>query len=261
MVRTLAACLLLALATPALADDDSFFAIGRDWAGDTKLPRPYGISVDVFTLDQPYGVDKLQFTLPGVSLDDPSELDVQNRINHEDLKFDVWVLPFLNVFGVWGHVHARTFVDLSAAQGAPFPLGKLKVAYSGQVYGGGFTAIYGGEHWFASVTGTFTDTDLTGDFDSNVQSTTWQPRVGWVQGPWSLWVGAYYLDITERHEGAIAIPVLGNVPFEVELSQTEDWSPALGMHYYFNDAIEASLEVGKGNDRTTTLLNIGYRFD
>ena len=257
MVRTLAAVSLLALSAHAQAD--SIFPIGRDWAGDQKLPRPYGISIDIFTLEQPYGIDELTFTLPGVTAD-PDQIDVQNRLNHEDVKFDVWVFPFLNVFGIWGHVHARTFVDLSAAQGAPIPLGTLPVRYSGQVYGGGFTAIYGGEHWFASVTGTFTETDLSGDFDSSVDTTTWQPRLGWVHGPWSIWAGGYYLDIEERHRGVIAIPVLGNVPFDVTLSQEENWSPAVGAHYNFNDAIEMSLEIGGGNDRTTTLLNIGYRF-
>ena len=260
MIRTLAAGLLLALSASALADDEPLFPLGREWAGDIKLPRPYGVSVDVFTLDQPYGIDELQFTLPGFTLADAGDIDVQNRIHHEDLKFDVWVLPFLNVFAIYGHVHARTFVDLSAAQG-PIPLGKLPVRYSGQVYGGGFTLIYGGEHWFTSLTGTYADTNLSGDFDSSVHSTTWQPRLGWVTGPWSVWAGAYYLDISERHKGVIGIPVIGNVPFDVRLSQTEDWSPALGAHYTFTDAIEASLEIGGGGDRTTTLLNIGYRFE
>jgi hypothetical protein len=59
----------------------------------------------------------------------------------------------------------------------------------------------------------------------------------------------------------IGIPILGTVPFDVRLSQKEDWSPAIGAHYYFTDAVEATLEIGGGNDRTTTLLNIGYRFD
>jgi hypothetical protein len=258
MVRTLAACSLLALSASALADP--LFPIGREWAGDAKLPRPYGVSVDIFTLDQPYGIDELQFTLPGVSLDDPSQIDVQNRIHFEDLKFDVWVFPFLNLFAFYGHVHARTFVDLSAAQ-APIPLGTLPVRYSGGAYGGGLTLTYGGEHWFTSLTGTYEDTNLSGDFDSSVHSTTWQPRLGWVNGPWSVWAGAYYLDVSEHHHGVIAIPVLGTVPFDVRLSQQEDWSPAIGAHYSFNDAVEATLEIGGGNDRTTTLLNIGYRFD
>jgi hypothetical protein len=258
MVRTFAAVSLLAVSACACADP--LLPIGREWAGDAKLPRPYGVSVDVFSLDQPYGIDSLSFTLPGVTLPDPGVIDVKNRFHEEDIKFDAWLFPFLNVFGLFGHVHARTFVDLSAAQ-APIPLGTLDVKYSGQVYGGGATLAYGGEHWMASVTGTYVNTSLTGDFDSKVHSTIWQPRLGWINGPWTVWVGAMYLDVSEKHSGVIALPVIGNIPFAVDLSQNNHWSPSLGAHYNFNDAVELSLEVSGSSGRTATLLNAGYRFE
>ena len=257
MVKMLAALTLLAGAAPALADD-FFLPFGREMAGDTPLPRPIGVSVDFFTMDQGYRIEQLAFTLPGVSLGSPDAIEVDNRINHQDLKIDAWILPFLNVFGVWGHVHARTDVDLSGVQ-LPINLGVLPVKYSGTVYGGGFTLAYCTENWFATLTGTYTDTDLSGDFDSKVNSKSWQPRIGYITGPWAFYVGGMYLDVSEKHAGDITIPFLGNVPFAVTLSQEGDWNPNIGMHYNFNDFAEVSLEFG-GGDRTTTLLNIGIRF-
>jgi len=258
MYRPLAALSLLACTGAAMADP--IFPLGREMAGDADLPLPYGVSLDLFALEQPYGIERLAFTLPGFTLDDTSVIDVENRIHDQDLKFDVWVLPFLNVFGIAGYVNARTNVDLSRVP-LPVNLGVLPVRYSGSVFGGGATAIYGGKNWFVSVTGTYTDTNLSGDFDSNVHSITWQPRLGWVHGNWSVWGGGFYLDVKERHAGDFNIPLIGTIPFEVELRQEEHWSPSVGVHYDFNKVAEVSLEIGGGSGRTTTLLNLGFRFD
>ena len=117
---------------------------------------------------------------------------------------------------------------------------------------------YGGEHWFASVTGTWTDTDLSGDFDSSVKTSTWQPRVGYVNGQWQAWVGGFYIDAEEKHSGVFAIPGVGSIPFAVDLSSSNKITPSVGVHYYFGNQAEATLEFG-GGDRTITLLNVTWR--
>lgn len=245
---------------PTIAGAQSALPFMRDLAQGRELPRPYGIGADIFTMDQDYDIDNLEFTLPGVSIPDASVIGVTNEIYEADLKFDAWLFPFLNVFGIYGHIRGDTVVDLSGLPPLPlpFPLRTINVDYSGQVYGGGFTLAYGGEHWFASVTGTWADTDLSGGFDSSVKSTTWQPRVGYVNGPWQAWVGGYYIDAEEKHEGDFTIPGLGTIPFEVELSSSDEITPALGVHYYFGRHAEATLEFG-GGDRTITLLNVTWR--
>jgi hypothetical protein len=257
MRRTAFVAALLLASMSARAD--SWLPFGRDWAGDAKLPRPYGVSIDAFAMHQDYEIQSLSFTLPGVTLPDPGAIDVENRLNHQDLKFDAWVLPFLNVFGFVGHVNARTLVDLRTAQ-APVPLGILPVKYSGEVFGGGLTLAYGGEHWLAAVTGSYADSRLEGDFDSSVHSTIFQPRVGWVQGPWVFWGGAMFLDVSEHHEGRIVLGPLGSVPFDVVLSEASHWNPTAGLRYSFGEAAEISLEFGAGH-RDTTLLNFGFRFE
>ncbi len=235
----------------------------RDQVGDRWLPPPFGIGVDIFTMDQDYQIDSLQFTLPGVSLPDPSVLEVKNEILHTDVKLDVWLFPFLNVFGIFGHIEGDTLVDLGnvpiTIPGLPIAIRTLPVEYSGQVYGGGATLAYGGEHWFASVTGTYAETDLSGDFDSSVDSLTWQPRVGYVNGSWQFFAGGYFIDAEERHTGVFALPGVGGVPFDVQLSSDDGFSPSAGVHYYFGDTAEATLEFG-GGDRDITLLNLALRF-
>ena len=114
--------------------------------GDREFFEPWGIGVDFYTMDQDYGIKHLEFALPGVGLDDPSLIDVSNELQHLDLRVDVWLTPFLNVYGLVGRVDADTLVDLSKVPitGLPISLGTLPISYDGTVWGGGFTLAYGG---------------------------------------------------------------------------------------------------------------------
>jgi hypothetical protein len=262
--------LVLILMTPLGASAESSLPFWKDRVPEgTELPRPWGIGIDFYTMDQEYDIEYLMFDLPGVSLDDVSSLGVTNDVQHFDIKIDAWVLPFLNVFGVIGRLESETVIDLSRApvQGLPFPLGKLAIDNDGTVLGLGFTLAYGKDNWFTSLTATVTDTDLDGDFDSSVKSTTIQPRVGMVRGPWQFWVGGLYLDTEETHRGTVdlplgvenGVPVLVPLPFEVVLGGADDWNTAIGGRHVFSDRASLSFEIGMG-DREHTLFNYNYRF-
>lgn len=251
--------LLLLLPTGALAE--SRLPLWQDRVGDMELPLPFGIGFDFYTMDQTYDIEHLDFQLPGISLDDPSLLGVTNDARHMDIKFDAWILPFLNLFAVVGHIESETVIDLSNApvQGLPFPLRELAVDTDGAVLGLGLTLVYGGEDWFTSLTATVTDTDLGGDFDSSVKSTTVQPRLGLRRGGWQFWVGGMYLDTEETHRGTVELQVLGALPFDVVLGGADDWNTAVGARHEFSEHASLSLEIGFGN-RDHTLFNYTYRF-
>jgi len=253
--------LVLALLAPTAALADSNLPFMKELAGDHQLPPPWGIGLDFYTMNQDYRITDLQFQYPGVSLPDPSQIAVTNEIQHFDLKGDVWLLPFLNVFAVLGHVRSDTVVDLSgtAVVGLPFPLGKLPISTNGTVYGGGATVAFGGDKWFAAVTSTWTHTDLGGDFDSSADTLTAQPRIGLIRGQWVGWVGAMYLDVEEKHSGSIDLPYIGRVPFAVVLDTRDKWNTVAGFQHYFGEHASLSLEIGFGN-RTHTLFNFTYRF-
>src|SRR4249919_1099466 len=253
--------LVLALAGASAAHADSVFPLGKDMAAGHQLPRPYGIGVDYFGAHQDYEIKSLQFVFPGAPPVPPSLVGVKNRMHEEDVKFDVWVFPFLNVFAVYGHINAETKVDLSAITfpGLPASLGVLPVNYQGQAYGGGMTLAYGNEKWFTSLTGVRVNTSPSGDFDSSVTSTTWQPRIGLVRGNWQVWTGGLYIKTNERHQGTIALPFIGPVPFDVELGERNKWNATLGARYSFDRDFDISLEAG-GGGRETLLLNGTWRF-
>lgn len=237
--------------------------IGKEWVGDKPLPPPYGVGVDFFHMTQGYEIESLQFSLPGVPAIPPDLVKVESSIQHRDIKFDAWVFPFLNVFALYGKVNARTDVDLrgvpTAQLGLP-PLGVVPVHYEGNVYGGGLTLAYGGEHWFTSVTGSWTRTSLSGDFDSNVRSSSLQPRVGYWNGPFSVWVGGQQIKTEEKHAGSIQlIQGFPPIPFAVTLHERANWTPMAGARYVFKNNFELSAEFG-GGERRTTLVNGTWRW-
>ncbi|MDX1460847.1 MAG: hypothetical protein R3348_07305 [Xanthomonadales bacterium] len=254
--------MMLAILLSATATAESRLPFLKDRVPEgTELPRPWGVGIDFYTMDQHYDIDFLSFEVPGVSLDDPSLLSVTNEVQHFDIKIDAWLLPFLNVFAVIGHLESDTTIDLSQAPvvGLPFPLGKLPVNTDGTVTGIGITLAYGGDNWFTTVTATRTDTDLGGSFESSVDSTTIQPRIGIVRGAWQAWVGGLYLDAEEKHRGTVELPVLGPVPFDVILGSSDEWNTTLGVRHVFSPHASLTLELGFG-DREHTLFNYTYRF-
>ena len=253
--------LLLAVLLPFSSSADSTLPFMKDFVGDAELPRPWGISVDFYTMEQNYNIKDLQFSLPGISLSDPSQIDVTNDVVHFDIQADVWLLPFLNVFGIVGKVNTDTLVDLSTVKvtGLPFSLGTLPVSFDGTVYGGGFTLAYGNETWFASATTTFTHTNTNGDLDSAVDSFSFQPRLGLLRDQWRFWAGTMYLDVDEKHSGTFQLPGLGGVPFAVKLATKDNWNFSTGVGYVFSDRPNLSFELGFGS-RRHTLFNFNVRF-
>jgi hypothetical protein len=235
----------------------------NDLVGDREFFEPWGIGIDIFTMEQDYAIESLSFQIPGIEEIDSSLVGVNTEVRHYDLKADVWLTPFLNVFGLIGWVDADTYVDLSNLPIDVFgnPLPSFPVSYDGTVYGLGLNLVYGGEHWFAALNNTWTDTDLSGDFNSSVTTFTVQPRVGLIRNKWTFWVGGMYLDTEEKHSGSVSIPIPGwpPVPFSVELGTMEKWNYAVGAGHIFSPKAHISLEVGFG-DRDHTLFNFTYRF-
>ena len=252
--------LLLAALLPlsSMADGLPFM---KDLAGDADLPRPWGVGLDFYTMDQDYDIKSLDFSLPGVIVGNPEAIEVTNEVQHFDFKGDAWILPFLNVFGVIGRVDVDTTVDFSNADiiGLPVNLGQLPFSFDGTVYGGGFTLAYGTERWFTSVTTTFTRTSTSGDFESKVNSTSIQPRIGLLRNGFRFWVGGMYLDTDEKHSGVFELPFIGAVPFDIELETKDAWNYSIGAGYVFNDRANLTFEAGFGN-RKHTLFNFNFRF-
>ena len=228
---------------------------------------PWGVGADIFIMQQDYNIKKLEFVLPGVPDIDPSLVDVSNDVQNYNLRGDVWLTPFLQVFALVGYIDADTSVDLSqvSLDVLGFPLPGFGVSYDGTVYGAGFNLLYGTDKWFATLNNTWTDTSLSGDFDSSVSSYTAQPRIGLVFDSWTVWTGGMYIDVDERHSGSFELPIPNpatganlRVPFRVDLEtspaarRARQEIPKLfsGDHLHFGDKRLYRIYGKRGRFRT-----------
>ena len=227
-------------------------------AAGKKLPLPYGIGITVYDQRQDYALDSLVLGIPGFDNVPLDRLAIDNRITDYNVQMDVWLFPFLNVFGLVGTIDGSTEVDFSQLQ-LPFPLGKIAIDYDGTVYGGGLTLAAGGDIWFTSLTGVATRADLSGDFDSSANSLVVMPRLGLHNDRGSVWIGAMYLDTKEKHQGTIELPFLGPVPFEVKLKQKEQWNALAGIQANMGERWTLNLEGGFGA-RQSVSATAAWRF-
>jgi len=234
-------------------DSEPMFPLYRAMAGDRELPSPYGIGITYHHQKQDYDLVNLLVSLPGVDIAQAAAaVEIENTTDEANLKFDLWLLPFLNIFGIIGHVEGETEVTL------PPPLGNLDVDYDGLVYGGGFTIAAGIERFFGSLTAVFTETDL--DIStSSVEAFVLTPRVGYSAGFGEIWIGAMYQHTQEEHSGDVVIPQFGNVSFEVELEEKDPWNYLAGVKIDLGKSWDLELEGGVGERRHVT-ASLTYRF-
>ena len=256
--RKMAAVWALACATaagPAAAQGPIW---GKQWTGGQTFPLPFGVGLTLYEQRQDYAVDRLSVGIPGFEGIPTDALAIDNRLRELNLKLDAWLLPFLNVFLIGGTLDGRTVVDFGDLD-LPIPLGRVPIDYDGEVYGGGAVLAWGTERAFATLTPVWTQTSLSGDFDSTAEAFVVAPRFGVHDARGAVWVGAMYQRAEESHSGTISLPFVGPVPFAVELVEDEEWNGLLGASLALDTHWNLELEGGFGGRESAT-ATVSYRF-
>lgn len=223
------------------SSDTSFFPVWGEeaTARGYELPEPVGINVSHMNIRQNVDVDSITFS--GLSLGshpipvDMFAIDVGNTREHsttDNIRLDLWVFPFLNVYGLLGNTQGASISTVSVdANPANFSgidhliaqsvhrmhqSGELqnidfKLKFKGMTWGGGVTFAGGYNDWFALVDTNYTRTDFD-ILDGKISALTVSPRVGYrfhftgIAGPshLSLWVGSMYQDVQQEFKGSLA---------------------------------------------------------
>lgn len=243
-------------------------AAGRA-AEEAATPLPFGVGVTLFQQQQDYDVDTGVVSLGGtiIPLDMVPGVGIQSDLTETNLKFDGWVLPFLNVFGLVGVIDGTTRVNapLDVVMGPGAGSVPLNLEYDGLVLGGGATLAVGTEAFFGTLTATYTVTDLDIS-DSSITAVTLSPKVGYVlddigeDKALTFWVGAMMQEVQEDQAGSIMLPVLGGlVMYDVELKEQDIWNGLAGLSLHASKDWSFELEAGFGA-RQHALLAATRRF-
>ena len=251
-------CCIAVVASVAARAGAAALPLGASLAGGQSLPDPWGLSVTVYGQSQKYELTSLSFDLPGVTVD-KGTIGIENVVQEGNAEVDLWLLPFLNLFAIGGKIDGKTDVNLGDVQGLPVRLDNLRITYHGTVYGFGTTLAGGNDTYFGSLTYTWTNESLGGQFDSTASAWLIGPRVG-IHDKWgSAWIGATYQKAQERHKGTIDLPFLGNVGFDVKLADRHPWNLQAGVETGLSRHWHMHIEGGFA-DRVSTEMGFTYRF-
>lgn len=236
-----------------------------------EFPKPYGVAASIYYQNQKMEIEKI--TVGQIVIEDNTSLvnikdsQITNTTLTTQARGDVWVLPFMNVYGMVGKV--TTFNDIRLKFNLDIPpipgftegdfrtlernelanVNGTVLAY-GTVLAGGYGKI------FVNVNLTWATTNLK-EVNSSQRAFVALPMIGLQTKLANFFVGGMYQNIGNTNKGSFISSSGETVPYNLEFVSNR-WNFNLG----FNKSIgnwSFNLIQGLGN-RTNGVIELGYRF-
>ena len=265
--------------TPSAADSTpkSFFPLLADEAlkRGYELPLPYGGSV-VFTALSGRQIDVTDVRVglegnPGVSISDFVHLGSSSDVLNANLKFDVFVLPFLNVYALLGYVHNESDTSANITVSTPGPGGgdvvferTITTELDGMIGGLGFALAGGYANFFLVADCSYIQSDL--GFDDDFTAVIATVRAGY-RGtvnslPLQTWLGVGSWDTAATAVGHTDLPDGRRFVFEADQRPHTKWMYDIGANFEFSKRFHLVADVGFDFDGGYLLvLGPTWRFD
>ncbi|EJT1340660.1 TonB-dependent receptor [Vibrio vulnificus] len=260
--------LFAACSTPTVADSFSL----PIWKEDAEalgytLPKPIGFNLSYMTMEQGINVDSID--LQGLDFIQLNADPGKQYTEVLTLRADVWLLPFLNLYGLVGKLdgYSTTDVNLTVGSFLSTKIQDFRLDLDGYTTGFGAVLVGGYENWFALVDASFTQSRLT-VIDGTIDAIVISPRVGYDFNrhgtPLRIWAGAMYQDVEQTLSGSVSdlsssYRRLPNLKFEVQQHLQTPWNPIVGMQYQISESWYLLGEFGFG-DRQSMFLSVDRRF-
>jgi hypothetical protein len=196
-----------------------------------QFPLPFGVGLNYAYIDQPIEISQIAVGLNDGEMVDLSDLivfdDLSSKVHALNLRVDMWVLPFLNLY-VMGNYAIDSQTDVSIAEPFSFDAGANQSGYGG---GFGTTLAGGALGFFGTLDLNWTWNKLQ-KLDQPVGTFLLAPRIGRNFGKlagleWIFWVGAMRQSIESETQGEISLSdaVGGDGSFQGKLDAWYDGLP------------------------------------
>ncbi|MGL5107682.1 MAG: TonB-dependent receptor [Vibrio ordalii] len=273
ILRRLLTLTFFCLSLSTLASDFSL-PIWKDKAealGYT-LPKPIGFNLSYMTMEQGINVDSIAIQGLGNL---PLQLQAEQGRQYTEvltLRADVWLFPFLNLYGLVGKLDGYSTTDVNVKfLGAQHTINNFRLDLDGYTTGVGSVLVGGYQNWFALVDASLTQSRLT-VIDGSIEALVVSPRIGYDfhrhGQPLRIWVGAMYQNVEQTLQGSLSdlgLPstLTALLPkeagFEVKQHLQTPWNPLIGLQYQINDSWYLLGEFGLG-DRQSLFFSLDRRF-
>ena len=221
-----------------------------------ELPKPFGIGLVYYHLDREIDITDVRVGRNGAapaSVSEFAQLGSQSRVDNLNVKFDVWLLPFLNVYAIAGYIWNESDTTIDVTLPPLLPDGPTRTRQlnvptemTGTVGGLGITLAggYGPFFFAADVNGARADLGFDNEFKAVVSSI----RAGWHGAaggrPIRIWFNATYWNTFAEATGTVADPDGGTLAFEVDQGPLHPWTYGVGMQYGFKPSFDLAVDVG-----------------
>jgi len=222
-----------------------------------ELPLPFGAGAVSYYIERDITVSELRVGRGGAApsaVSDFVQLGTSSRVGNLNAKFDVWLLPFVNVYAIAGYVwnESETTFDLTLpplVPGGEPRRRRLTVPTSleGTVGGLGATLAGGYGPFFLALD--FNAAQVGLGFDDDLRAVVTSLRTGWngrAGGrPLRVWANATYWDTFATAKGAVADPDGGgSLAFEVDQGPAHPWTYGLGAQYSARRWLDVAVDLG-----------------
>lgn len=269
------------------------------------LPLPFGISLVGLTQQQPFTVSQIGLEIDGQQSDIINDF-IDDSITAKNLKvsdttynlrFDAWILPFWNVYGIVGRTKGKAELELDVNLELPTLLlaaanigsgfndkrctsinlpfqgpapGDCLVNsegisttlnFHGTVLGYGTTIAGGYGDFFGMFDMNYTEADINIAIEKSKQ-TVYSTRLGWNGSigiyQGQIWLGAMKQDI--KQQLAVSTPD-SKVAVLIDQHASSPWNYLIGAQWNITEEWAVIAETNLAfSDRQQFMMQLGYRF-
>jgi hypothetical protein len=248
------------------------------------LPLPFGAGINLVYMDQ--GLDirnlKIGFGSANQKVERVTFSDARAKDKAATARFDLWLLPFANIYGIIGYIDGETELDVNLPGitiDVPI-IGQIPILdpntisfdidYNGTTYGGGVTLAGGYKNFFGSLDANYTYTDIN-LVNGDIKTLTVSPRLGvlvdpsMIKGSFAFWIGAMYMDYKQTITDSVNLKELDSrlpavdLDFEIDIKNEAHWNFLMGGQWEITKRWQITAEGGVGN-RQQIILGSSFRF-
>lgn len=283
---TILCCLFIALCNNSEAQTDSLNTLssenrkrtlpfGSEWAKKKgiDLPSPFGVTGFFSYMARDIEVTDVTVEFSGMepkSISDFASFAVGNKSIISAARFDVWILPVVNVYLLAGYAYTTSNLDATFTVDRPLlPSAEIEVQtqtpVKGPYAGIGATAAAGYGKWF--ILGDFNyGKTLPDQLNNAVSFTMLSVRSGLAgnlgnRNSLKAWIGTIYMNskcVLEIKESA---GELGEILVRIKQQPVNPWTFECGFMVGISDKFEIMTELGSNfNDAAISVLTVSYRF-
>jgi hypothetical protein len=222
-----------------------------------ELPLPFGVGAVYYFVSRDIAVSDLRLGRDGAtptSVGDYVQVATTSSVSTMNVKFDVWLLPFVNVYAIAGYVwnESETTFELTLPPlqpgGAVRPRRvTLPTSLEGPVGGLGVTLAGGYGPFFLALDSNAAKADL--GFDEKFHAVISSLRSGWNgkvgQRPLRVWANVTYWDTFATASQTLQDPDgAGTLRFEVDQGPAHPWTYGLGLQYSPRRWLDFNADLG-----------------